>query len=67
VLQLPHSTLDVVSASPYKSLGRLASVMTLVAPEALCRAAAGLGFAVIDSTNIDLSSGKTFCVQNFRT
>ncbi len=66
VLQLPHSTLDLVSASPYESLGSLASVMTLVAPEDLCRAAADVGFSVIDSTNIDLSSGKTFCVQNFR-
>ncbi len=66
VVQLPHSTLAVVSASPYKSLAGLASVMTLVAPETLCLAAANVGFTVIDSTNIELSSGKTFCVLNFR-
>jgi hypothetical protein len=66
ISQLPHSTLDAVSSSPYRSLGSLAAVMNLVAPEALCQAATQVGFAMIDSTNIELSSGKTFCVQNFR-
>ena len=66
VLQLPHSTIDAVSSSPYESLGSLASVMTLVAPEVLCQAAADVGFTFADSTNIELSSGKKFCLQNFR-
>jgi SAM-dependent methyltransferase len=64
VLQLPHLAIPAVSPSPYKSLGSLA--LTLVAPETLCHAAADLGFAAIDSTIIELSSGKRFCVQNFR-
>ncbi len=66
ILQLPHSTIGAVSASPYKSLGRLASVMTLLAPEALCQAAANAGFTFADSSNIELPSGKRFCLQNFR-
>ena len=66
VLQLPHSTIDAVSSSRYKSLRSLASVMTLLAPELLCKAAADVGFTVADSTNIELSSEKRFCVQNFR-
>jgi hypothetical protein len=66
VLQLPHLAIPAVSPSPYKSLGSLASAMTLVAPETLCRAAANVGFAATDSTVIELSSGKRFCVQNFK-
>jgi ubiquinone/menaquinone biosynthesis C-methylase UbiE len=66
VLQLPHSTIHAVSPSPYKSLGALASAMTLVAPETLCRVAVDAGFASVDSTTIELSSGKRFCVQNLR-
>ena len=46
--------------------GSLASSMKLVAPEALRHAAADVGFAVADSTIIELSSGKRFCVQDFR-
>ncbi len=66
VLQLPHLTIPGVSPSPYKSLGSLASALTLVAPETLCRAAADVGFAAADSTIIELPSGKRFCVQNFK-
>jgi hypothetical protein len=66
VLQLPHSTIEAVSSSPYKSLATLSAVMRLVAPDALCRAAADVGFTALDSTGIELSSGKRFCLQNFR-
>lgn len=66
VLQLPHSTIRDVSPSPYKSLAGLASAMTLVTPETLRQAAADFGFAATDSTIIQLSSGKSFCVLNFR-
>lgn len=64
VLQLPHSSIQAVSPSPYRSMGALASAMTLVAPEALVRAAADAGFAAGDSTIIELPSGKRFCVLN---
>jgi 2-polyprenyl-3-methyl-5-hydroxy-6-metoxy-1,4-benzoquinol methylase len=66
VLQLPHSSIHAVSPSPYKSLGRLASAITLVAPEALGHAAADVGFTSADAMTIELTSGKMFCVQNFR-
>jgi hypothetical protein len=65
ILQLPHLTIHAVAPSPYKSLGSLASAMTFVAPETLRRAAADVGFGASDSTIIELSSGKRFCVQNF--
>jgi hypothetical protein len=67
VLQLPHSSIHAVSPSPYKSLGNLATAMTLVAPEKLRHAAECVGFTVVDSAILELSSGKRFCVQNFRS
>jgi hypothetical protein len=67
VLQLPHSNIHAVSPSPYKSLGRLASAITLVAPETLCHAAVDVGFTTADAMTIELTSGKMFCVQSFRT
>jgi len=66
VLQLPHTAIEAVSSSPYKSLLGLSPAMKLVAPDALCQAAADAGFAVVDSISIELASGKRFCLQNFR-
>jgi Methyltransferase domain len=66
VVQLAHSTLSPVSSSPYRSLGRLASIMKLVAPEDLRGAAVQAGFAYDDSEILMSASGKQFCVQNFR-
>jgi SAM-dependent methyltransferase len=65
VLQLAHSSMHSVSPSPYKSLGALAGVMTLVPPEELCEAAEGVGFTAAGSSILELSSGKKFWVQNF--
>ena len=65
VLQLPHAALPSVSPSPYQSLGSLASLMNLVAPEELRSAALKAGFAFADAATVDLPSGKQFCVQNF--
>jgi len=57
--------MPAVSSSPYESLVSLATVMTLVAPESLSRAAAEVGFEAAESHIIELKSGKRFCVQNF--
>lgn len=65
VLQLPHAAMPSVSPSPYQSLGSLASLMNLVAPEALHSAARKAGFASADAATVELPSGKQFCVQNF--
>jgi hypothetical protein len=65
VVQLAHSALSPVSASPYRSLDRLAPIMRLVVPEDLRSAAARAGFAYDDSEILTLASGKQFCVQNF--
>ena len=65
VLQLPHAAMSLVSPSPYQSLGSLASLMTLVAPEELQSAARKTGFAFADAATVELPSGKQFCIQNF--
>jgi hypothetical protein len=67
VLQLPHPAIPAVSASPYKSLGSLASALNLVAPETLRDAAAAVGFAAAGASILELPSGKRFCVQDFRS
>ena len=66
VVQLPHTTIDSISPSPYQSLGALASIIAVVEPEALSRAAADVGFSETDSTIVDVPCGKQFCVQTFR-
>jgi hypothetical protein len=64
VLQLPSSS--VVSPSPYASLGRLSTMIRLVAPSELRRIAELAGFLAVTQEIIELSSGKAFCVQTFR-
>jgi hypothetical protein len=67
VLQLPHAAMPSVSPSPYQSLGSLASLVNLVAPEDFHSAARKAGFACADAATVELPSGKQFCVQNFTT
>jgi len=52
VLQLPHSDQQTVSASSYKSLDKLASVLKLVAPEDLRAHAAAAGFSAARSVTM---------------
>jgi hypothetical protein len=66
LLQLPHPEQQAVSPSPYKSLNLLALVMKLIAPADVLRLAAAVGFDVVDSESIELSSGKQFSLQTFR-
>ena len=66
LLQLQDAGQQAVSASPYRSLGNLASVMSLVSPEELAREAAAAGFAAADSRVIVLASKKRFWLQTFR-
>jgi hypothetical protein len=65
-LQLENADQQVVSPSPYRSLGNLASAMRLVAPAELAREAAAAGFAAADSCVIVLASKKRFWLQTFR-
>ena len=65
VLQLPHPVLPAVSPSPFQSLGRLAHLMKIVAPEELRSAAVIAGFVPVDTATIELPSGKQFCMQDF--
>jgi SAM-dependent methyltransferase len=66
LVQLPHSTRAAITPSPYGSLGALAPVMKLIAPDDLRRRAAASGFAEETSESIELHSGKQFCMQTFR-
>jgi ubiquinone/menaquinone biosynthesis C-methylase UbiE len=66
VIQLPHSLLPAVSASPYPSLSRLEPAFRWVAPETLAGAATETGFTLTDTATLELASGKRFCVQSFR-
>jgi SAM-dependent methyltransferase len=65
VLQLPHAALPAVSSSPYRSLRSLESLMALVPPEELHRAALLAGFCANDAATIELPGGKRFHVQHF--
>jgi SAM-dependent methyltransferase len=64
VLQLPSAS--AVSPSPYESLGRLSTMIRLVAPSELRRMAELAGFSEATSEIVELSSRKAFCVQTFR-
>lgn len=66
VLQLPHAALPSVSPSPFQSLGGLARLMNLVAPEEFRDAALKAGYTPVGTATTELPSGKKFCVQDFR-
>jgi len=66
VLQLPCEKIPEISPSPYKSIGKLATLMKLVAPEEMEGLAAenGLGFQGKRTRKLD--SGKEFLELSFR-
>jgi hypothetical protein len=65
VLQLPAGHAAPVSEAAYTSLQALASSMHLVSPATLAGEATGMGFALLSSRVVALSSGKEFAVQVF--
>lgn len=67
VLQLPSPGEQPVSPSPFRSLDALAPAMTLVAPEDLRQLAIAAGFVSLDTESAAAPSGKSFCVQVFRS
>jgi SAM-dependent methyltransferase len=67
VLQLPSEHASPVSDSPFTSLKGLASAMHLVSPAALAADANEVGFKVLSSRLLRLSSGKEFAVQAYRS
>ncbi|MGH8221233.1 MAG: class I SAM-dependent methyltransferase [Steroidobacteraceae bacterium] len=64
--QMPHPTLREVSPSPCASLGKLESVMRLVAPEDLVREATRAGFIRESAAMLTSPAGKEFMLQVFR-
>ncbi len=67
VLQLPADHAAPVSESPFTNLHRLAPAMRLVSPTVLTADAARTGFRLLSSRLVQLSSGKEFAVQTFRS
>jgi hypothetical protein len=65
LLQLPHTQQQAVSPSPYKSLDKLASALTLVEPDELRAQANAAGFKIGYSETITLPSGKQFLLHAF--
>ena len=66
VVQLPCAATPEVTGSPYASLGELASIMRLVAPGSLKRAADALGYRETDAYTVQSAGGKGFRIQSFR-
>jgi SAM-dependent methyltransferase len=66
VLQLPADHASPVSDSPFTSLKGLASAMHLVSPAALAADADEVGFELLWSRLLRLSSGKEFAVQAYQ-
>lgn len=66
LLQLPKEGVESVSPSPYVKLKELSSIMRLVPPDDLRKAAEGLGFSFLSQKLITLGSGKQFSLQLFR-
>ena len=66
LIQLPHPMQSEVFVSPFASLGKLASVMRLVAPEALVEEARQMGFTCERERRLVSSAGKSFMLHVFR-
>lgn len=60
VLQLPSEKVSAVSPSPFASLNKLNSILSLVPPDEFERHAEVLGFQVRQSKRSRLSSGREF-------
>jgi ubiquinone/menaquinone biosynthesis C-methylase UbiE len=65
VLQLPSSSMDAVSPSPFLSLKKLVGCLRLVAPEEFVRLAGGVGFEKRRECAITLETGKSFWCGTF--
>jgi SAM-dependent methyltransferase len=67
VAQLPDADVPAVTPTRYASLGALASIMRLAAPEKLTRAAAAHGLRETDAFTAAAAGGKQFRVQIFES
>jgi SAM-dependent methyltransferase len=65
LLQLPKEGMSNVSPSPYTSLAQLSSILRLVAPSEICKAATAIGFSLTSVRSITLKSQKEFSLQIF--
>jgi hypothetical protein len=69
LLQVPSPHLPEVSASPFRSLGKLQSVFSFVNPNRMNTALCAHSFSLLEAERIDLPSGKSFhytAYHNFR-
>ncbi len=66
VLQLPCDSISTVSPSPYHSLKKLDTLLTLVEPESFRERAIALGMSIDLDDRVALQSGKSFQVLLMR-
>lgn len=66
VLQLPSPESPPVTATRYKSLERLATIMNLVSPSEFCAMCGSVGLKQIRTDTIQLKKGKAFCVALYQ-
>lgn len=66
VLQLADADIPEVTPSAYASLGALASIMRLVPPDSLRRAAEEVGYRQTDAHIVAAAGGKRLGVQSFK-
>lgn len=65
VLQLAHAQQHAISPSDYRTLNALSGAFRLVVPADLSALASAAGFEFVNSSGIDLPSGKQFLLQTF--
>jgi len=66
ILQLAHPQQHAITPSDYRTLKALSSAFKLVVPADLSAQASAAGFEFVDSSAIDLPSGKRFQLQTFK-
>jgi hypothetical protein len=67
LLQLPKEGAASASPSPFAALKDLGSIMRLVSPDKLRKAAEALGLTLVSQKLVSLPSGKQFALQVFKT
>jgi hypothetical protein len=65
ILQLAHAQQHAISPSDYRTLNALSDAFRLVVPADLSALASAAGFELVNSSGIDLASGKQFLLQTF--
>ncbi len=66
ILQLAHAQQHAITPSDYRTLNALSGAFRLVVPADLTAQASAAGFEFLNSSGIDLPSGKQLLLQTFK-